>query len=129
MWDEVKQKATASRVTYRIYPYGRNKAGLPFSPQDQVAQNRESGLGALLGYVNGLATGAAYGLLRTQVDDVPLPLASILVGLTAMAASDIPLVALGVSNPRTWGISGWAADIIPHFIDGIVTVAVYEILR
>src|SRR6266568_9426341 len=42
--------------------------------QDQTAQNRESGLGALLGYVNGLGTGIAYGLLRTQRDSVPIPL-------------------------------------------------------
>jgi hypothetical protein len=109
------------------------KAGLPLSSQgkgsqDQAAQNRESGLGALLGYVNGLGMGAAYGLLRSRLDDVPIPLASTAVGLAAMAASDIPLVALGVSNPRTWGVSGWAADIIPHIIYGLVTVTAYELL-
>jgi hypothetical protein len=63
-------------------------------------------MGALLGYVNGLGMGAAYGLLRSQLDDVPIPLASTAVGLAAMAASDIPLAALGVSNPQTWGVSG-----------------------
>jgi len=56
------------------------------------------------------------------------PLAAVLVGLTAMAASDIPLVALRVSNPKTWGISGWLADTIPHLLYGIVTVATYEAL-
>jgi len=109
------------------------KAGLSLSSQgkgsqDQAAQNRESGLGALLGYVNGLGMGVAYGLLRSQLDDVPIPLASTAVGLAAMAASDIPLFALGVSDPRTWGVSGWAADIIPHIIYGFVTVTTYELL-
>ena len=56
-----------------------NTLHLPLSAQgdnanDQVAENRESGLGALLGFVNGLSTGAAYGLVRSQLDDLPVPL-------------------------------------------------------
>lgn len=107
--------------------------GLPLSSQgvgsqDQTAQNRENGLGALLGYVNGLGVGVAYGLLRSRQDQVPVPLAGIGVGLVAMAASDIPLIALRVSNPKTWGFSGWAADAIPHLVYGLVTATVYEAL-
>ena len=109
------------------------KIHLPLSTQgtsskDQSAQNRESGLGALLGYVNGVGTGVIYGMLRSRFDEIPTPLAATLVGLTAMAASDVPTVALRVSNPKTWGISGWLADTIPHLIYGIVTVATYEAL-
>jgi hypothetical protein len=96
--------------------------------QDQTAQNRENGLGALLGYVNGLGVGVAYGLLRSRQDQVPVPLAGIGVGLVAMAASDIPLIALRVSNPKTWGFSDWAADAIPHLVYGLVTVTIYEVL-
>jgi xanthosine utilization system XapX-like protein len=104
---------------------------LPLSPQgvgaqDETTQNRESGLGALLGYVNGLGTGILYGLLRSRFDGIPAPLAAPLVGMTAMAASDVPLVSLGVTNPKTWGLSGWLSDAIPHLIYGIVTVATYE---
>ena len=108
---------------------------LPLSPQgvgvqDQTAQNRESGLGALLGYINGLGTGVVYGLLRSQRDDVSLPLAGTLVGLAAMTESDVPLVMLKVSDPKTWGASGWLSDLVPHLIYGFVTVATYEaILR
>lgn len=109
------------------------KLHLPLSTQgtgveDQAAQNRESGLGALLGYVNGLGTGLAYGLLRSQLDDVSLPVAGAVVGLAAMAASDVPLVALKVSNPKTWGFSGWLSDLVPHLIYGLVTVATFEAL-
>jgi hypothetical protein len=104
---------------------------LPLSPQgvgaqDETAQNRESGLGALLGYVNGLGTGVIYGLIRSQFDEIPALLAAPLVGLTAMVASDVPLVTLQLTNPRQWGISGWLSDAIPHLIYGIVTVATYE---
>jgi hypothetical protein len=69
--------------------------------KDQSAENRESGLGALLGYVNGLSTGLVYRILRSQLDEIPVPLAAVLVGLTAMAASDVPMVALRVSDPKT----------------------------
>ena len=107
--------------------------GLPLSAQgvgsqDETAKNRENGLGALLGHVNGIGVGVAYGLLRSRQDQVPIPLAGIGVGLVAMAASDIPLIALRVSNPKTWGFSGWAADAIPHLIYGLATVTVYEAL-
>lgn len=114
-----------------------DKVGLPLSSQgtgsqdksqDKVVENRESGLGALLGYVNGVGTGVAYGLVRSQLDEASVPLAGVIVGLAAMAASDVPLVALKVSDPRTWGVSGWAADLIPHLIYGLVTVTVYELL-
>ena len=96
--------------------------------QDPATQNRESGLGALLGYVNGLGAAIAYGLLRTRLKRVSIPLAGIGVGLSAMAASDVPLVALRVSNPKTWGFAGWAADIIPHLVYGLVTLITYEAL-
>jgi len=33
-----------------------------------------------------------------------------------------------VSNPKTRGFAGWAAEIIPHFIDSLVTVITYEAL-
>ena len=96
-----------------------DKAGLPLSAggessDDEKAQNRQSGLGALFGYVTGLGVGTAYGLLRPHLRGVPTPVAGVGVGLAAMAASDIPIAALGVSDPATWGLSGWAADVVPH---------------
>ncbi len=34
--------------------------------------------------------------------------------------------ALGATNPKTWGISGWASDLIPHLVYGLVAVFTYE---
>lgn len=124
---------SSSNAPSRMIDTIAEKIHLPLSSQgagsqDQMAQNRESGLGALLGYVNGLGTGAIYGMIRSQFDEVPLPLAAAAVGLGAMAASDVPMVALRVSDPKTWGLSGWLADAIPHLIYGIVTVATHEAL-
>ena len=108
-----------------------NKVGLPLSTQgvgshDEVAQNRESGLGALLGYVNGLGVGMIFGLLQPQMDNMPRLASAVGVGLAAMAASDVPTVVLGVSNPTKWGMSDWVSDLIPHLIYGLVTVAAYN---
>ena len=107
------------------------KAGLPLSTggegsDDEKVQNRQSGLGALFGYMTGLGVGTAYGLLRPYRGDVPTPVAGVGVGLAAMAASDIPIVALGVSDPATWGVSGWAADVVPHLAYGLVTAIPYD---
>jgi len=33
-----------------------------------------------------------------------------------------------VSDPTTWGLSGWASDAIPHLIYGLVTASTYEAL-
>jgi hypothetical protein len=125
---------SASNAPAKLVSTVAKKIGLPLSSrgvgvQDETVQNRASGLGALLGYMNGLGMGLIYGLLRSQLEEVSIPLASVGVGLAAMAASDIPLVTLKVSNPKTWGVSGWAADIIFHLIYGLATVITFEALR
>jgi hypothetical protein len=94
----------------------------------QTAQQRASGLGALLGYATGLGVGTAYGVVRLAVRNVPVPLAGVLLGAAAMAASDIPSVKLRVSDPAEWGTPGWLADIVPHLAYGLVTAAAYEFL-
>ncbi|MGI8855293.1 MAG: hypothetical protein ACR2JW_06055 [Thermomicrobiales bacterium] len=89
-------------------------------------QNRQSGLGALLGYVSGLGVAALYGALRPHLRRVPWPVAGIVLGLAAMAASDVPIGASGVSDPSTWAPEDWAADLIPHLIYGLVTAVAYD---
>ena len=90
------------------------------------AQHRLSGLGALMGYATGLGIGALYGLARPILVKLPLPLAGLALGAAAMASSDVPATITGATNPKTWGASGWASDIIPHAIYGLVTVLTYE---
>jgi hypothetical protein len=79
----------------------------------ESAGNRRSGLGTLFGYGVGLGVGAAYGLLRSRFPEPLRPRAAGL-GLAAMAASDLPAGALGMTDPRTWGAAGWASDLLPH---------------
>lgn len=102
------------------------KAGIDLSGEDETTQNRKSGLGALSGYAVGLGVGAAYGLVRPLLGDVSVPRAGVVLGLAAMAGSDVPATALGVTDPTTWGIGGWASDVVPHLAYGLLTAATYE---
>jgi xanthosine utilization system XapX-like protein len=87
---------------------------------------RKEGLGALLGYATGLSVGAAYGLLRTRVR-VPWAVAAVGLGAVAMAGSDAPLTALGLTDPRDWPASSWVSDVVPHLAYGVVTAVAYEL--
>jgi len=107
------------------------KVGIDLSAEGEeqdgpTAQNRKSGLGALQGYVVGLGLGAAYGLVRPRLGDVPVPLAGLGLALAAMAGSDAPTAALGVVEPSTWPLSTWAVDLSFHLPYGIVTAVSYE---
>ena len=93
-----------------------------------TAQNRRSGLGALMGYVTGLGVGTAYGLVRPLLGDVSVPRAGLVLGLAAMAGSDVPATALGVTNPAKWSFNSWASDIVPHLAYGLVTAVAYDAL-
>jgi xanthosine utilization system XapX-like protein len=94
---------------------------------DERARNRRSAVGALMGYGTGLGVGAAYGLLRPRFGRLPRPVAGAAVGLAAMAASDVPMAALGVSDPRTWSRADWAADLVPHLAYGLATAAAHDL--
>lgn len=92
---------------------------------EDTAENRKQGLGALLGYVNGVGVGVAYGLLRSKVD-IPTPVAAVGLGAGVMIATDAALVGMGLTDPRTWSTSSWLMDIGPHLVYGIVAAAVFD---
>ena len=89
--------------------------------------NRLSNLGALFGYAVGIGLGAAYGVVRGR-RDLSLPVAALALGATAMALSDVPATAMKLTDPRRWGASSWAADILPHLAYGLVTAGALELL-
>ena len=99
---------------------------LASSAEGGVADNRREAAGAMLGYLTGVGIGALYGTLRGDSDGRAVLLAGAAVGLSAMAASDVPIALTGVSDPRTWSTTDWLSDLIPHLLYGLVTVAVYE---
>lgn len=94
----------------------------------EVGDSRRQGVGALLGYATGIGVGVGYGLLRTRVARPPLGLGAVALGLVAMAGSDTPLTALGLTDPRTWGVAGWVSDLVPHLVYGGAAVVAFEVV-
>jgi hypothetical protein len=86
-------------------------------------QHRVEGLSSLSGIATGVGVGAVLGLLR-RAGLRPGPVAgSLLTGAIAMAAANASLVRLGVTDPRRWSATDWAADALPHLAYGVVTHA------
>lgn len=96
---------------------------------DEQSDNRRQAAGALFGYKTGLAIGGLYGLIQGQRAQRHRVVAGTLVGLLAMAASDLPIALTGVSDPREWSAADWASDLIPHLVYGLVVVETYEAIR
>ncbi|MEV4539472.1 hypothetical protein AB0J82_37430 [Asanoa sp. NPDC049518] len=91
--------------------------------QNSRRQNRFNGLGGLSGVLTGVSVGAAFGLLHGYGWRPALPVGAVAVGLGAMAVSDGTLAGLRVSDPRTWSVTDWLSDLIPHLVYGTVTYA------
>ncbi|HEX3462725.1 MAG TPA: hypothetical protein VHS78_01560 [Candidatus Elarobacter sp.] len=96
--------------------------------EGEEAENRRSGVGALLGFANGIGVGIAYGAVRPALRDVPAPVAGVLAGAAAMALSDVPLVQSGATDPASWGAAGWIADIVPHLLYGLALAYAFDAL-
>jgi hypothetical protein len=103
-------------------------AGIDIPGEGRARENRLSGLGALSGLLTGVGFGALAGLATAKLRP-PLPVLSVLIGGAAMAGSNTPMTALGVTDPRTWDATSWISDIIPHVAYGAVTAAVLTALN
>ncbi|HEY0560984.1 MAG TPA: hypothetical protein VGD03_11905 [Frankiaceae bacterium] len=105
-----------------------DELGVEIPGDPDTRSNRVAGLGPLTGIAAGVGVGIAGGLLAGR-GRLPLPLAAVVLGAAAMAASDGSMAALGVTDPRTWPASSWLADLVPHLAYGAVTAAVLELGR
>jgi hypothetical protein len=113
-----------SELPAQAVELGTDKANISLGDEEHAA-NRKQAIGALLGYLTGLGVGAAYGQLRAH-RRVPAGAVAGLLGLGAMAASDAPMTAAGLTDLRTWSVQDWLSDLIPHLAYGAVTGLTYE---
>jgi hypothetical protein len=104
-------------------------AGHPVPGAGPTRENRLEGLGALAGIATGVGLGVAVAYAAPVLTRLPLLTAGVLVGGAAMAASDVPLTQLRVTDPRQWSATDWASDALPHLAYGVVTVATLRALR
>jgi hypothetical protein len=102
------------------------KAHVSIPGEGETRENRVAGLGPLTGLVTGIGVGALLGLGRAAGWRPGNLLGGVAATFLAMFGSDVPMTALGITDPRTWPASSWAADVVPHLAYGAVTAAVLD---
>lgn len=75
---------------------------------------RSIALGSLLGVASGTAVGVAVAALRAGGWPTGRTATAATTWTLVMIAGNGPMTALGVTDPRTWAATDWAADVIPH---------------
>lgn len=98
-------------------------AGLDIPGKGQERRNRLEGMGALGGAFTGIGVGALAGGMRAAGLRLPTAVGGPLIGVAAMAAGNLPIVRLGISDPREWSRADWLSDVIPHLVFGMATHA------
>jgi hypothetical protein len=103
---------------------------LPVSVPGEGAtrEHRVSGLSSLTGIATGVGIGGLVGLLHRAGLRPPTPVGAVLVGLAAMASTDVSMARLKVSDPRSWSAADWLSDLVPHLAYGAVTYATLRAL-
>jgi hypothetical protein len=91
--------------------------------------NRLEGLGALSGIAVGVGIGAAAGIFGPILDRLPLLIAGLGLGAGAMAATDLPMTRMGITDPQQWSGIDWLADAAPHAAYGLAAAATLRSLR
>ena len=99
---------------------------VPVPGEGDTRENRLAGLGPLTGLLAGLATGALLGVARAAGWRTGPGAGAVVATLGALVGTNGPMTVLGVTDPRTWPASSWAADIVPHLAYGAVTAAVLD---
>jgi phage-related minor tail protein len=111
--------------------------GLPLGePADGEEAGRQSnrlqGLAALTGLATGVAIGAAWAGVDEATGGRVTRLGGLVGGVVAGGAALVgangPMVALGVTDPRTWTVGDWVSDVLPHLAYGLVTGTTYAAL-
>lgn len=103
-------------------------AGVDIEGDDDASRNRREALGTLMGYATGVVVVATLAAVAPGLLRRPL-IGGLAAGAAATAGADGPLVALGLTDPREWPPSSWAADIVPHAVYGIVAASTFAALQ
>jgi hypothetical protein len=121
--DMVWRGRPASSTPEQVVEELAKRSGRAIPGDGQQRPNRVQALGALAGIATGVAVGAAAGQFHGVVRKLGPVLGPALVGGAAMAATDVGMYRLGVTDPKTWDTTSWLSDAIPHLAYGVATWA------
>jgi hypothetical protein len=102
--------------------------GLSIPGDEQQRKAREAGLGPLLGTAAGVGAGVLLGALRGSGRARGVAATLGVASLLAMVAGNGPMTVLGITDPRTWSVTDWVADIVPHVAYAIAATATLRAL-
>lgn len=102
--------------------------GIDVPGDSESRQNRLAGLGPISGLAVAIGVGAVAGGLRGYSVKLPKAVAASIVGLAAMLVTDGSMIALEVTDPRTWTPGSVAADLLPHLAYGAVTTTALHLM-
>jgi hypothetical protein len=112
-----------SKVPKRVVKEFARRAGV-----QRLQPERTKALGMLLGYADGFGTGVLFGVMRPRMRAVPWFVAGFGLAVFTMVLSEGAATAMGKTDPRTWGLSGWLSDLVARTLYGCVTCLVYDAL-
>jgi hypothetical protein len=118
--DMVLRARPSSSTPEQVVEELSKRAGVAIPGEAEDRSNRLQALGALSGLATGVLVGVLAGQLRFVVLRLGPVLGAALLGGTAMAATDVTMARLGVSDPSQWDAASWASDAVPHLAFGTV---------
>jgi len=87
---------------------------VPLPRDDRAREAVLAGLAPLLGVGAGVTAGVVLGLLRPPGSGGGVAATTATAWALGMLVGNGPMTLLGVTDPRTWSTSDWAADVVPH---------------
>jgi hypothetical protein len=91
---------------------GKTHVAIPGDPRTR--QNRVAGLGPLTGLAAGVGIGVLVGLVRALGYRSQPLVGTGLITAGVLVATNGPMTVLGVTDPRTWSMTDWISDVVPH---------------
>ena len=125
--DQYLKGRAASKSPTRLGEGIADRAGIELG-QGRARTNRASALGPIAGYADGVLLGIAWAALSAHPLK-SLPKGALLLTAGAWAGSNVPLMSLGITNPKDWTPAEWQADLVPHAAYGLTTAALVALLR
>jgi hypothetical protein len=125
--DQYRRARPASESPARLGRALADRAEIDLG-EGEAATNRASALGPLFGYSDGLLLGIAAASL-SATPGRSMPSNALLLAAGAWLGSNGPLMALGLTDPRTWTRQEWVTDLVPHAAYGLATAAAVALTR
>jgi hypothetical protein len=113
----------ASNTPEQAVEKAAESTGVSIPGSGAERENRLAGLGPLAGLATGTGIGIMFGLVRALRIRPPALIDAVLIGAAAMAATDLSMARMGVSDPRSWSAMDWMSDVLPHLAYGAATHA------